>query len=531
MLVKPNIWPQLPPDVANYRAANPSFPQQTTLDQFFDEAQWESYYALGCALGHEAFEALDRTSHAGLATTIDRLFRDDDEAVTHALERRYASKQRELRRSVGARLLALFGKPASNNAAPVPPGDVSAKPATARFVARLGVGAVNASIGLGAAATIAISAYQAIDSFANARAQKVKDERTALKEIADLWAKLPPPLALAASRPVDSGSPAWRIEVEAPAALAAALARTSDTLCQADQADWFKQSPLAAGVFQDALVACKTSLPGHLSASCDWLVKKAESPSAPSCLYQQAGPVVCEPRYWGYHYEVTDVQRCVAPKLAERQVIETSRLAARKAAADALAATTEAQRLERASAGSPQAAAASQAAASAVAIAVRAASSASAAVADAAAPAALVDQVCQPPTPAACCGKTVFVQVFGRSDRDQARSLRPTLRGIGASVPPIDDVIASARARNRIAPSLPSAVSVRYSDAAALACAEGVLDIVRKATGAVGQVQRLADTYTQRPDQVELWLPPSFMQRSSPAALGISPPPFVPAPN
>ena len=47
LLVKPGITEDLPPDLLNYQRANPDFPQQSTLDQFFDEAQWESYRKLG----------------------------------------------------------------------------------------------------------------------------------------------------------------------------------------------------------------------------------------------------------------------------------------------------------------------------------------------------------------------------------------------------------------------------------------------------------------------------------------------------
>jgi hypothetical protein len=46
-VVKPNLCDALPVDLLNFAADNPSFPQQTTGDQFFDEAQWESYYQLG----------------------------------------------------------------------------------------------------------------------------------------------------------------------------------------------------------------------------------------------------------------------------------------------------------------------------------------------------------------------------------------------------------------------------------------------------------------------------------------------------
>ena len=45
-----------PVDVLNYRATNPTFPQQSTVDQFFDEAQWESYRRLGTFIGDRLFD-------------------------------------------------------------------------------------------------------------------------------------------------------------------------------------------------------------------------------------------------------------------------------------------------------------------------------------------------------------------------------------------------------------------------------------------------------------------------------------------
>jgi hypothetical protein len=55
-LVKPtlrdNIYGQAP-DVRNYALANDDFPQQSTVDQFFDEAQFESYRRLGYLIGSE----------------------------------------------------------------------------------------------------------------------------------------------------------------------------------------------------------------------------------------------------------------------------------------------------------------------------------------------------------------------------------------------------------------------------------------------------------------------------------------------
>jgi hypothetical protein len=45
--VKPRRVSSFPPDLAGYALVNRAFPQQPTSDQFFDEAQWESYRKLG----------------------------------------------------------------------------------------------------------------------------------------------------------------------------------------------------------------------------------------------------------------------------------------------------------------------------------------------------------------------------------------------------------------------------------------------------------------------------------------------------
>ncbi len=44
-----------PADVRNYKAKHPDFPDESTLDQFFDEPQWESYRKLGEHIGDQLF--------------------------------------------------------------------------------------------------------------------------------------------------------------------------------------------------------------------------------------------------------------------------------------------------------------------------------------------------------------------------------------------------------------------------------------------------------------------------------------------
>lgn len=53
--IKPTMTAGDPTDVREYHARNDSFPQQTTADQFFDEAQWESYRKLGEVIGSQVF--------------------------------------------------------------------------------------------------------------------------------------------------------------------------------------------------------------------------------------------------------------------------------------------------------------------------------------------------------------------------------------------------------------------------------------------------------------------------------------------
>ena len=48
LYIKPTVVAEnLPADLAQYQIAHPEFPHQSTADQFFDEAQWESYRKLG----------------------------------------------------------------------------------------------------------------------------------------------------------------------------------------------------------------------------------------------------------------------------------------------------------------------------------------------------------------------------------------------------------------------------------------------------------------------------------------------------
>ena len=53
--LKPTLVGDEPPDITSYHATHPVFPQQTTADLFFDEAQWESYRKLGHFITERVF--------------------------------------------------------------------------------------------------------------------------------------------------------------------------------------------------------------------------------------------------------------------------------------------------------------------------------------------------------------------------------------------------------------------------------------------------------------------------------------------
>ena len=55
VLLKPTLIDAAPVDVVEYATSHPAFPQEPTTDQFFDEAQWESYRSLGLCIARRVF--------------------------------------------------------------------------------------------------------------------------------------------------------------------------------------------------------------------------------------------------------------------------------------------------------------------------------------------------------------------------------------------------------------------------------------------------------------------------------------------
>ena len=60
VVAKSSLWSTLPYEVLAYAQSTPTFPRDSTGDQFFDDRQYAAYTALGRELGTAAVEAMDR---------------------------------------------------------------------------------------------------------------------------------------------------------------------------------------------------------------------------------------------------------------------------------------------------------------------------------------------------------------------------------------------------------------------------------------------------------------------------------------
>lgn len=73
LYLRPTLVEGVPADVLQYRARNATFPQEGTADQFYDEAQWESYRRLGEYLMAVALH-VDETGWRDKPSPVDALF-------------------------------------------------------------------------------------------------------------------------------------------------------------------------------------------------------------------------------------------------------------------------------------------------------------------------------------------------------------------------------------------------------------------------------------------------------------------------
>lgn len=97
LVFKPTIVGTEPPDVLQYRARNHQFPHQSTGDQFFDEAQWESYRRLGQHAARIAFSAITESERHPTLTSREKSIGDlaSMEEVRDRMAREFSMARRE----------------------------------------------------------------------------------------------------------------------------------------------------------------------------------------------------------------------------------------------------------------------------------------------------------------------------------------------------------------------------------------------------------------------------------------------------
>jgi hypothetical protein len=502
VIIKPNVCQALPMDVNSYRQEYPDFPQQSTANQFFSEAQWESYFQLGKFLA-------------------DKLAPDFIQAVLKRPEKYFEVDTRAFTSSPAAQ--------ASQT--------TQARPT--RIPARLGVAAVGATLGAGAVATIGVTVWQAAESARAAVSARQKGEREGMKELADIWAKVPPILDT-----VDMGQPGQQgqeLEANLPEAdrdsistLAAALVRNADNLCGNGDARWLQESPLGLRIVGDTLKLCR--LQGkNLSSACFVLLASNIGPvPAPymSCLASRTK--LQDARYWGYNYSPEGTWQNLHPcssgrarmlnqervflataKQASQATINESSLKDIRDTGMGCRSNEDARpRVEVSNPiGSPKSAEDSSSPTLTPSI------DSTATLPNAPLKRLNLDEQVdtrsleEAKKEEICRGKTVFIQVYESADRDIARSFRAGWRSLGASVPPIEDVMDTARRSGRATPIPVRSSVLRYHDPGSEACARQLAASITKEFGGSSnetwKVEPLAAGLRGSRGTIEVWLSPS----------------------
>jgi hypothetical protein len=407
IIVKPNMCHRAPVDLVNFKAENPLFPQEPTTDQFFSEAQWESYFHLGQTLGSNI--CLNQLTNVNnFASTY---FTDDDGAII-------------IKNSNGVQSLQYPSKRLSS-----------------RIVS---TGAVSASISIGAFASIGLAGWQAINSELDHQSRALSIEPTVLKELSDLFGTLPTP---GKSDSVMSDSKIGQ--------MATALLRVGDSTCNAKNLSAFRRSDFINLMVSKTREACKITHSSH--PSCErLLIDDNLSP----CL-QQKPREVCQHMYWTRDYNTAFTQKdtnCWQDVQAPVNNSTAANSTTSKVGEFTLSPT---------------------------------------------------HNTIPNTTKLKCKGQIIYLQIYGPELRDAARLFRKPWREMGASVPPVEDILDTSRRSGRRPPQPYPIPTVIYHNANALACASALQP---PGSEPRWQVQSLSTSLSATQGVIEVWLPPGTVK-------------------
>lgn len=447
LVVKPRQPTDSPLDLVGYANRDARFPQQGTEDQFFDEAQWESYCQLGELLG----KPLDRAALDALAA------------------------------------LALDGRAASIGPL-APEVQKSAMSLRQRVTATVG-----ASLGLSAIVGLALAGWQAWDAHLQ---QGIEQQKLVTEAARDLGKAIGSDAGFDAA--MDASVQLFRSQAGAPPypdsirlmvdSLADSLqAKCADlspgklaTACNNDLTmlgdgpsltSWdramvgYRDWPPMVALDPDAAIATTTMPATTVSATAAPTKSAATTTmSSPDDSIPSAGPPMAA---------------APAPAPMALPPIETQ--------------STSALRPVGPRAGSP-----------------RSASTAAAAPAPHADPAALADAARRACTQGVSRRFIVYTQIYDEAERSSAEALLPQLRDLGVATPGIENVTTGAASHGRTLPFQWHAPTVLYSGAGT-ACASAIsawLDATRPFTSTkAAQAVPFPLSIRGEPNVIELWIP------------------------
>ncbi|MCP5260725.1 MAG: hypothetical protein H6929_05165 [Rhodoferax sp.] len=451
LVIKPNLHDALDIDLLAYARNHPGFPHESTGDQSFDEAQWESYHRLGEDFGR-------------------------------------AMRERWLARLPGWSTPARHKIRIAARLVPSPPaGEVARKEPLWRRNVR--ATAIGTTLGVGASGTVLLSLWQMQDQLQRNRIDQQTEARQLFTEVSK------------GLQAFDGSCPQVPEHVITQAAMLLEL-RASPSMRPLEQAGLER---MAARITEECArvpapsEACVAQFRRVQGSLCTLVLKPPSQTTALSYWHPGASPE-----------EQRSDSAAVLQQVADRFPI-LDRLLGTEPAADTVAAVAEPPQPATATpapAPSPAPAPAAAGAAAPAAAPVLVAPAPTAAEPSAAATPTLQSCARQDAT------STLYMQIYDENTRLPATALRQALQAdpdVPLLVAPIENVVRSADLRQQRRPVAWPTPTLVIHDAGGRACARAIASYIQAPWVSQADAVRLRElpaSLQARPGVIELWLPP-----------------------
>lgn len=447
LIVKPNLVPDLPVDLANYAFNHPNFPQETTADQFFDEAQWESYFRLGYHLGSKIDHNLKNLADS--SENFEQYFVEEKTG------------------------------PSPNT----PPS---------RQPLRFSNIAVTTTLSAGALFTGATAAWKFVDEEFQKRSDERNREIVTVSDITNYWTTLPVS-DKANNKPVYD-----KRQLEALNNLANSFIHFNEILCPKKNSAKIWDSERFQIIFGETFERCSQIESEFASTPCKLLLtkyvsRKLQGDTTLEKSINQNGDsdfATCfsatinyyghyNPTYWGYSYSnYRESFGSLHPKdVAAFKVFQETE-ALREFYINSMSSNSAPSKPKESSSSRKE-------------VETSSADNANANL---------------------CRGMTIYIQIYGSQMRDIVRQYREPWRQLGASVPPIEDVNATAISKGRNLPTPYNKTTVIFHDEGSKACA---IKLSSQAGKSSWDVVPLNSKLRPTKGVIEVWISPSKNESDS----------------